>query len=276
MTRWFVLLVWGLACLSPLPLFAEPSSNEALTKELMKLSGLEFQLRQSSQQMLDGLNERRKELPTDQHNALRRALGEAFKAETLERLVSQHIQAHLPRDVAEKTLVWLRTDLGRTITKLEEAASTTQGTQKMQSYAQQLAATPPPPSRLQLARRLDRATRSSETLLTLMEAMELGIAQAADAAEPKERRLGIDRLRVQIERKRPLLREASEQSSIVAMLYAYQSLSDDQLERYRDFLTSEIGRRYITVTTTAVREAHLMAIDKMSRALDVKTSSDRQ
>ncbi|MGH7205320.1 MAG: hypothetical protein ACREI2_03815 [Nitrospiraceae bacterium] len=254
------------ACLA-LPAHAAASNKETLAKELMKLSGLEQQIRQIPRQVLAGFDRDGKKLPPQRYTALRRVLSNAYNAQTLEQHVYKRVHGELTSELATKTLGWLRTDLARKITKLEERASAPQVIQQMQGFAKKLESSPPSQQRLGLARRIDLATDTTELMLDITESSTFGLAMALDAMLPPDQRQGEARLRVQMERQRPILREAYQQLSMVNALFTYQSLSDAELERYVDFLESEVGTQYTMLANTALKDALYEANTHVNRGM---------
>lgn len=250
-----------------LPVLAESPGKEALTQELMKKSGAEQQIRQLPLQAFAGLEDQKGKLSAGQYKNLRRILGAAFHADTLEKSVSKRVLSDLDHETMRKALTWLRSDLGTKITRLEEAASSPKAVKLVQAFAKRLQTAPPPPQRVALARQIDRATGSSELALMITEATALQVATAFDATLPTERQMGVDRLRIQLERERPKLREGSRQAVMVNLLYAYESLSDRELQRYLEFLETQEGRDYMNVMSAALMDGILEGIETLSRAL---------
>lgn len=254
------------ACLA-LPAHAAAPNKETLANELIKLSGLEQQIHEIPRQVLAGFDRDGKKLSPQRYAALRRVLSQAYNAQTLEQHVYKRVHGELTSELATKTLGWLRTDLARKITKLEERASTPQVIQQMQGFAKKLESSPPSQQRLSLARRIDLATDATELMLDITESSTFGLAKALDATLPPDQRQGEARLRVQMERQRPILREAYQQLSMVNALFTYQSLSDAELERYVDFLESEVGTQYTTLANTALKDALYEASTDVNRGM---------
>ncbi len=250
-----------------LPAHAAAPNKEALAKELMKLSGLEQQIRQIPQQILAGFDKDGKKLPPQRYTALRRVLSQAYDAQTLEQHVYRRVHSELNHELATKTLGWLRTDLARKITKLEEQASTPQAIQQMEVFAKKLESSPPSQQRLGLARRIDLATDATELMLDITESSTFGLAMALDATLPPDQRQGEARLRVQMERQRQKLRETYQELSTVNALFTYQSLNDAEVERYVDFLESEVGTQYTTLANTALKDALYEAGTHVNRGM---------
>ena len=88
-----------------------------------------------------------------------------------------------------------------------------------------------------------------------------------DSARPAGERVGEDRIRVQIDLDRQANRERWESVTTDTFLYAYRSLSDDELGRYADFLESDEGREYTSVATSALKDVLYEGSEALSRRL---------
>jgi hypothetical protein len=267
--------------LSALLLFASAAAaatdREASLKDLMKLSGLEQQIKEIPQQVLTGFDKDGKKLPSSQYQRLRRVLNDSFSPKIIQTHVYKRLQTELDPIVMKRSLEWLRSDLGRKITKMEEAASTTSALKEIDAYGKQLKAMPASALRLTLARQIDFASHSTEANLEIQEATAFSIAAALDAMLPDEQRQGQDRLRILMDRQRPKWREALQDLTITTVLYTYQHLSDQELERYVEFLESDMGREYTNTINAALKDALYVSIERVSQSLaDILKPPDRR
>jgi hypothetical protein len=101
----------------------------------------------------------------------------------------------------------------------------------------------------------------------MLEKTGLGIAQALDAAQPKDQQVGISGFRKQFEEQRPKLLELYYQAAIVNLLFTYRSLTDSDLGRYAAFAESSFGRDYHRVTMAALTAALEQAGDDLVKGL---------
>lgn len=276
MSKVACLLSCLLALLLSIPVSAAPTDRDTLLKELMKISGLEQQIQQIPQQVLADFEKTGKKLPAAQYQTLRRLLNEAFSSKNIGTHVYKRLQDELDPVAAKRSLEWLRSDLGRKITKLE-IASTAQSLKSIEAYGKQIKTTPPPSERVALVRQLDFATHATEVGLNIHEAMSFSVAAAMDATLPDEQRQGQDRLRILMDRQRPKWRQDLQDFTMVWMLYTYQTLTNHELERYVEFLETDTGREYTNSANIALQDALYVAIERISHALvDVLKPPDRR
>jgi hypothetical protein len=227
-----------------LPALAGQPAKEELVQQLMKLSGLDAQVRQIPLQVMASFGEQKSRLPAEAYELTAQALGTAFDAERMLKTVSKQVETNLDTATMQAALTWLKSGLGRKITGLEEAASTPQAYQQIQTYAKELENRPPPQPRLLLVRRLDVATNATETVVSIAETVTMSVAMALDGIQPKELQTGVERLKKQMELQRPQLRQGLQQEMTAAMLYTYQTCSDAELEQYIGFYESHAGKAY--------------------------------
>lgn len=244
-----------------------PQAPVSTQVDLMSLSGTRQQIRQIPHQVLTTFDQGSQQVPTTRKAVVRRVISQAFEASHLERRVSVRMAKELPREHSAKVLDWLRSDLGRKISKLEDHGWTPQTVTQREAFAATLRTTPPSPTRLHLMRRLDLATSATETLLEAYEVSAFGSAIAQDSTRPAGERVGEDRIRVQIDLDRQRTRDRSQELVTTTFLFMYQPLSDLELERYVEFMESESGREYQEVATAALKDALYESGEAMSRGL---------
>ena len=169
-------------------------------------------------------------------------------------------------DPAQLTRVnaWLGSAQGKRVTRLEEEASAPEAIRKMQAYAATLQMQPPAVDRISLMQDLDRLTGSSE--LAIQVAIQTAGAVARGMGAASARPVDAAEIDKAIEAQRPTLKAALEQSTLVSMLYTYQSLSAQEMGSYLSFLASPAGRWYHEVMT----EAMFAALDQANVRLETQ------
>jgi uncharacterized protein (DUF4415 family) len=246
---------------------AEIPTKEVLAPKLMKLSGMEEQIRQIPPQILSSLAEQKGRLDTEAYASFSQAMRDAFSAEQIEKSAVRQATTNLTAETMQKALDWLESGLGKKITSLEEAASTPHAVQQIQTLAGRLKSAPLPPHRLELIQRLDSVTQATDLSLSITETAMMAVATALDAIQPKELQVGTDTLKKQLEQQRPQLRQDILSMTTAAGLYVYQTLSDVELDRYIEFLESAAGKQYQTGMNAALKEALAEASERAGKNL---------
>jgi hypothetical protein len=140
----------------------------------------------------------------------------------------------------------------------------------------QLQIEPPLPERMQLTRRLEEATGSSDHAVEGWEivAVALGIAMTAGTANGRPD--GKDILRERLVKLRPDMKTLLLQASLRHMLFTYRTLTDEELGRYVKFLESETGRTLTRIVNGVVINVASGAIERMETTLTDSLARNRQ
>jgi hypothetical protein len=222
---------------------------------LMKRSGMYEQLGSLAPAIEQQIQTEYPGMPLATRATLAKAMREAYAAEPMREAARAVLSRSLDANHLRGVDAWLGSPQGQRITRLEEEASTPEGTRKMQAYAASLQMQPPSVDRISLMQDLDRVTGSTELATEIaietagavargMSAMNTGAASAAE-------------IHAAIEAQRPAIRAAMEQSTLVSLLFTYQSLSAQQVGAYIAFMKSPAGRWY-----------HQVMVDATAAALD--------
>jgi hypothetical protein len=248
--------------------------NDGRTSKVLRFTGAQRQIHAIPSHVLAGFDRSSGALAPKRQAVVRRVLTQAFDADQIERRVTANVSKELSKETAGKIVEWLQSDLGRKISSLEERGWASSLKQIEPVLAQiekidldKLEKDALHSVRLRLIRRLDHSTNATETLVDLSEASAFGAATVLDASRPADQRLGVDRVRVQIDQDRPKLRTQSQRITTATFLLTYQTLSDAELERYAEFLESDPGREYLTTANDALKEALYEASETMNRGL---------
>lgn len=255
-----------LSCWS-LPAWAEAENQKLLVRDVMALSGLQQQIQQIPQQVLAGFDQQQRKLPGEQQAALRQALATSFDATMLDGVISKNLEASLQPNVLTATLTWLKSDLGRKVTRLENVASEPRFQQELPAFAKQLEKAPPDHDRAQLIRRIDRVSNGTELLLDISESLGLGVAAAYEETLPAAQRSGLAHLRNQLARSREARRQHIQNHVWVSLLLTYRTLPQEDLRRYVEFLETEEGLGFYTQANLAIKDALEISVTRISRAM---------
>src|SRR5262249_50244753 len=169
-------------------LLAETANNESLAADFMALSGLDHQIQQMPRwyatlldQVFASIEMGGHRIPGKTKHMVRQTFLNALDANVMREEVRHRLGRELPEQVGKPTVDWLRTDPVRRFTALENEASSPDSAIQQAAFAMQLQIEPPSPERMQLTRRLEEATGSSDQAVEGWEtvAVALGIAMAA-------------------------------------------------------------------------------------------------
>ncbi|MGD8228053.1 MAG: DUF2059 domain-containing protein [Desulfobacteraceae bacterium] len=230
--------------------------KEARILELWELSGLQKQVAQLDDLSVAGLNEQYQagRMPTQVYEYLVPLLKDAYQADRIKRQLLARFEKSLDPACIEAVLNWLQSPLGRKITKLEEGASTPEGVRAMTVYAAMIQSDPPPQTRLRLVKRLDEAIKATDLMLDMATITVNETMNGVVAAMPQQLDMDPATLSRHLKTHREEMRKQFQKAVKTSFLYAYQPLSNEELEEYIAFAESEHGRRY-----------HEVLLDEMKR-----------
>jgi hypothetical protein len=162
---------------------------------------------------------------------------------------------------------WLATPLGRRIAALEARDGSVDADARVAAFARALPANPPSARRRELVERLDWVTGASDVSAQVVAGIAGSVARAGAAAAPAEQRTPARYIESQVAELRVRAAEALRESTVVSLLSTYRDLSDDELELYVTFESSEGGRWYNQVLRQALVHALQRAFDEAAVAM---------
>jgi hypothetical protein len=235
--------------------------KQALLLELWELSGLQKQVAQLDDLSVASLNEQYQagRMPPQVYEYLVPLLKDAYQADRIKRQLLARFNKSLDPACIEAVLSWLRSPLGRKVTKLEEAASTPEGVRQMTMYAAMIQGDPPPQERLRLVERLDEAIKATDLMLDMATITVNETMNGVIAAMPQQLDMDPATLSRYLKTHRAEMREQFQKAVMNTFLYTYQPLSNGELEEYVAFAESERGRRYHEVLVDEMAKIQLDA-----------------
>ncbi len=165
------------------------------------------------------------------------------------------LAARLTAADVQFVLAWLDSPLGRQATALESAAAAPEAMKAMQAFAAELQQSPPPAERVALLESLAAAVKAAENAVEVVMNTQLAVAVGMTAMLPAEQQKPFEVIRDQLEYYRPQITAAMQRQTIIAFLYTYRALSEDEIRNYIRFAKSEEGVRYHAAASDGLRQA---------------------
>jgi len=238
------------------------------TDELMKKSGLWKQLEHYDILILSGLEqELGKSGVLVDPSGLKKAAS-AFSADNLRRDVRIVLAKEMTGADEAEALVWLSTDVGKRLTKIEEKFGESSDPAASQRQQKAIAehVKKVPGSRLNLVKRMTSALDAGNATAKAMGNMTIAIAYGAAMATGGEAEIAA-KLRREFDAERAQVALAMEQVMVATYAYMYRSVSDADLGRYVDFIESPAGLRYHDASSAALEQALTLASLKFGQEL---------
>ena len=245
----------------PPPVAAKPPSKpvapspEKLTAELLAASGLNQQLNQLPQQLVDGVRQSAKQTPKAPAAvlaAIEKAVTESFTVENIRDRVSTDLKAKFDQKRVQALLAELSKPAAKHMIELEQASPSAE---ELAKFARSPAAKQLSPGRKDLIKRIDAATRASdlavEAAFASMKAVAMGIvgpqskkAAAVDKAIEKQRAAATANIR---------------NATFANLAFVYKDASDADLEGYAKFYEAEDSKWFSGIVYASLLEEFKVA-----------------
>ncbi|MDD4955739.1 MAG: hypothetical protein PHP17_06870 [Candidatus Omnitrophica bacterium] len=254
--------------------YAELEKNSLLGK-VFELSNVKKQIESIPAHVADEYSQYKERIPADVYDRGGQIMAEAYNSNDIYSSIVNYFNANFKREYLVKIKEFMSSPLSEKIVELENKASTSKGLEEMKEYASTLGKTPPSEERTALIKKLDEAVGATnmqiETVITLYK----GINLAIDPVVTADRRLTPGELDLITTQMRNELKNMLKNVISISFLYAYQSLSNEELKEYINFWSSDAGKWFNRTSN----EAFIFAMDKASKtavAKFAKLASERE
>lgn len=173
-----------------------------------------------------------------------------IKPDRLIAAVIAELDAKLSDQDVDTILAWYETDRAQQITALENAASTPEAFQDVQSQMESLMSNT---ERVTAARKVDKLTGSSEFAVEIQMFTQLAMVSAIANALGPESGVDLDALKAQMESSRGMVIEQMQQVSTATYVYTYRNLPDSDVNEYIRFLELPASQRFISHVLSATK-----------------------
>ncbi|HVK31987.1 MAG TPA: hypothetical protein VM845_05725 [Burkholderiaceae bacterium] len=251
---------------------AHAQVDNATAESLLRKSGLWEQLASIAPQVQAGLSQSLAQLgtkPTDvEAGRISRVIGDAYAATRLRAVSMSVVSQKLNANHVPELQRWFDSPLGRSIAKLEEAASAAQGGDS-QALLQQGVATLQklPQTQRQLLEELVTETHAAEALVQITIKTAVAAQRAAAGAAPNAPRMSEGDLQAALEAQRPQLLKAISAMALASFAGTYATLSPSQMQDYVNFIKSGAGSHFNTIGIVALDAALTDAAAELGRNL---------
>ncbi|MEX0604568.1 MAG: DUF2059 domain-containing protein [Marinobacter sp.] len=192
-------------------------------------------------------------------------VGQAFSSSKIRGQVVADLDDGLSESTLQTVLDWYQSPLGERVTSLEADAAKPAGWKQIERRGPELIKKYQGTEREQMFTRFDRASRATESAVDTAIAVQtaFGTAMAAFNGQTAD----FESIKARVEDQRPMLTGMVGQQVYAAYLHTYESLSDEQLKNYIDFMQSQEGDRYNEVVTNSVQQAIIRPVESIGNGL---------
>lgn len=244
---------------------AQDAKPDPLVLELMRKSGADFQVEKSGREMqavLDKSGEKDAQALGVTVDELRTAASRALDFRAMADLITLRMARELSRAEVQTLLDWFNSPIGGKSVALLQAAKPEEAARMLQTNPGVLGN----PRRIAIARMMIDSMLGAEGMMDIVIELQLmgpTIAAAFDTSlEP-----GLVALREGLGMQRPVLRDTLQMAAAIGVLYAYRSLSDEEIERIAAFAGTPVARKYYQILNSASLHAVREAVATMGLAL---------
>lgn len=256
------------------PAAAKGSPAREIIVEILEINGWRRQVEQIpaiNQSKLDQIKadpntpEKAKKLIIKYYNA-------AFNPKLLYQYMVENLVKQADMEQLSAVRQYLNTKEAEKVTALEVASDTPEGNKAQMEFLAKMNDNPPPKDRLELVRRLDTAALVSGLSLEMMVSLTSSLLVAMDATQGGQQQLTPEKIKQMESNLRKKMAGPIENMVLGSMLHTYQTLSDEEFERYIAFYESKTGGWYAKVMAISFLRSLYQAGERASEQIKLKSA----
>lgn len=251
--------------------------DRAAAEEMVRKSGLWEQLGRVEEQVRGGFAERMFRTSPRPSAAeverIGRAIGESYAAARLRTTAVAVVAERLQDDDLAELRSWFASPTGSAIARLEATAAGDARDPRAIVVEGRALLELASPKRRELVARLMTTTNAVDALMQMTMNSALAVQRGVALADPTLPQPSAAELRATLEAQRPRMREIFAPIVEAGFASVYRSSSDEELERYVEFVGSPVGRRLNAVGVLALDAAMSAGAEEFGRRLP--TARDR-
>lgn len=234
----------------------ESAANE-LILEVLSVSGIKEQIMQYPDIVKQSVERAAVGKNPEAYGLVSKVILENFSAEIIYQEVLNKVRERYNKNNLTLVRDFFKSPLASRIVAMELAAGGSEHGEALHLYARSLESSPPHPLRLEAVKRLSAAAKVADLSVAVTLELEFSVLKAINSSDmltpdKKLDQSGLENLKNQM---REQLLEPVGNSTIISLLYAYRSLSDEELEQYTVFYESPVGRWFVDIWEEACMEA---------------------
>lgn len=247
---------------------AQAADKRALASEVMRVSGLEQQLGQTTRSIKESLKKAEESgKATPEQREIGAVMLEAFGTETILTTVGKRLADQLNEGELQKVLSWYEGNPGQKLIRLENQLADPEKAKDLVEFAKQTEQTPIPEARKSLYKKIDKATLTTETTVDMQLNSRVAMVKAMNKTANSEKKLTDTEIKEKIESQRPKAMEFMQQINQIKFGYLFKDVSDSDLAAYLKFAESDVGSKYFQARSQALDAAMQEGSRKVGEAM---------
>ena len=246
----------------------QAADKRALASEVMRVSGLEQQLGQTTRSINDSLKKAEESgKATPEQREIGAVMLEAFGTESILASVGKQLADQLNEGELQKVLSWYEGDPGQKLIRLENQLADPEKAKELVEFAKQTEQNPIPEARQSLYKKIDKATLTTETTVDMQLNSRVAMDKAMNKTAKSEKKLTDAEINEKIESQRPKAMEFMQQINLIKFGYLFKDVSESDVEAYAKFAESDVGRKYFKARSKALDAAMQEGSRKVGEAM---------
>jgi len=234
--------------------------------EVMELSGINKQMLEYPSLVKAGMTSSKNQnndMSDKEFSQMLSVVDEAFKPSKILTSIGIEIKKNVSQKDAKSLLKWYKSDIGKYITKAEEDSSTAQAYMQMIKEVKVLLKNQ---KKVFFAKRIDKLLKSTQMVVEL----QINTAIAIFTAMNKPSKSDMTIFRSQISRQKHIIEKNAHEMIILSYVYAYKNISNEDLEKYMNFLNQKSTIKFNDSATRGI----VKALNNSSQQLATKLSQN--
>lgn len=246
----------------------QAADKRALASEVMRVSGLEQQLGQTTRSINDSLKKAEESgKATPEQREIGAVMLEAFGTESILASVGKQLADQLNEGELQKVLSWYEGNPGQKLIRLENQLADPEKAKELVEFAKQTEQNPIPEARQSLYKKIDKATLTTETTVDMQLNSRVAMVKAMNKTAKSEKKLTDAEINEKIESQRPKAMEFMQQINLIKFGYLFKDVSDSDVAAYVKFAESDVGRKYFKARSKALDAAMQEGSRKVGEAM---------
>lgn len=249
--RYAVIFVMVCSLCFSLPANSAAAEHDSLVARVVELDGLDRAF-DAIPEVFDSIAATRqlvsRNVPDEQR--LHNEVMTAIDLNAARRTVAEQLTSRADDETLTSVLAWLESPLGRKIAREEINAATERDPTAMQRYLTGLRFAPLPRERVELMHRFVTQKKMAEVLAKITRDVTNALLTGLDEGEGCT--VGDPAAVETVREHDEALLERMWQQSILRAIFAYRNITDDEMEQYLRFMTSEPYLRYDGIIRDAI------------------------
>lgn len=275
------LIIWLVIFSIPGISYADNPTRQNIVKKIIEASGMEAMIESFPDQIL-AQHIHRTPFAKDPETERRvtNILLESYDEGKAQKILFESVNKNASQQELKAIGGWLQSPLGKRFTSAESNASNPKSGKDLLAYIKKTQINPPPQERLLLIKRFENSARQTEAAVKIVELITRGMLSGINEFYSAEGKHSAEDINKQIHEMNIALPKELRPNMILVSQYTYREFNNADIEKYIDFLESDVGQKYIDIAITGYSEVlsdfFKSAIPKIKQAAATRRSEQKE